>query len=208
MNKYAILPLMVFVLSGVIVNNLCTTSQQIDNGITFSTEGGQYNCWVAYDFNPDSGYTITDVSGQWIYNLGPSAVGDMNFAIYKSDLNSLPIYTFTIPLEDYVEYDTGINVFGRDVFQADIALGANEFPVQGGILYWIAMQMDSEDKVFFIFREDSIIDDVIWWYSYDGVWESSYDFFGGTAAEGSYAVYGEVTGIESASLGEIKALFR
>lgn len=126
----------------------------------------------------------------------------MNFAIYLEDFDDPPIITFTISEEDYTETDTGSEYVGRDVYRGDIPLGGEAFTATTGNKYWIAMQMESDDGVFATGWE-SVVGDGAWEYSTFTGWTQD-----PVNEDCSYALYGEVTGVESASMGGVKALFK
>ncbi|MCP4230688.1 MAG: hypothetical protein GY771_11165 [bacterium] len=187
-----LLPVLAFAAKGELVDNLASGSDPFgyDYGFFFIY-------WVAFDYDPDDMCVVDEVKLDWV-NLG-SGRGDMNFAIYLEDFDDPPIFTFTIPEEDYTEDDSGLHYGGYIVSRGDIPLGDDAFEVTSGNKYWIALQIDSSDVVVAVLWM-SIIGEHAW--KYYGEWDT-YE-----TGECSYALYGEVNGIEGASLGEIKALFK
>ncbi|MCP4231643.1 MAG: hypothetical protein GY771_16045 [bacterium] len=91
---------------------------------------------------------------------------------------------------------------GYTVFQGDIPFADDTFEVTADIKYWFALHMECEGQALFC-NNISLIGEQHWWCLH-GVWGSCQDYFGETR-EGCYAIYGDSTGIESASLGQIKA---
>lgn len=200
-------------LKDTLVDNLCTTSGQITNGYSAGTIGGAYNRWIAFDYLPSGDdYSIEGFHDHWLYYAGGTDLGDTLFEIYEADLNTAPVYSIFVDVADIVESDSGLDAFGRDVYltEYDFLGQSDEWDATDGTLYWVALQMDTpSDNPFHAVREDSIIEDMCWWYGDVGYWANSYDSFGETA-EGSYALFGVVGGaaIESASLGTLKASFK
>ncbi|MCP4230037.1 MAG: hypothetical protein GY771_07800 [bacterium] len=192
-----LLPIFAFAVKGELVDNLAQYPG--DYGWTWPFyPAGSNGFWIAFDYDPDSSYLVDEVKMDWVYLENESSRGDMNFRIYLDVFDDPPILTFTIPEEDYTESDTGMNYAGYDIYRGDIQLGDDAFEVTSGHKYWIALRMDIDGGVHAL-GVGSVVGEVAWFCHYE--WEPTY-------YECSYALYGEVSGIEGASLGEIKALFK
>lgn len=193
------IPVFAFAAKGALIDNLCY-SGAYNWDWPFSTIGGEYSRWVAFDYNPDSTYVIDEVKMDWVYYLNIVNRGDMNFGIYLGNVEDPPIISFTIPEADYTESDTGFDYYGHHVYRGEIPLGDEAFNVSPGNTYWIALQIDSENNVFSAGWEH-IVGEPGWSYEEEYGWAGYYD-------ECSYALYDSSVGIKSSSLGEIKASFR
>lgn len=186
-----------------LVNNL-SDSGSYSWDWPFFTGGGAYVYWIAFDYDPDDTYLVDQVKFDWVYGNNTSCRGDMNFEIYLEDFDDPPLFSFTVQEEDYIESDTGYGYAGRDVYRGDIPLGSGAFGVTPDSEYWIALQVDTpeaSDRVHAV-GWGNIVGDRPWYHDTFG-WHHH-----PLTDECSYALYGEVTGVESASLGEIKALFK
>ncbi|MCP4230176.1 MAG: hypothetical protein GY771_08505 [bacterium] len=158
--------------------------------------------WYAVDFDPEEPYFITDFSGQWLYTGNPSA-GDIYFEIYQEDFDQAPIYEFAIAAGDYDEYDTGFSALGYPVYQGDIPFTDNAFEVSTGEKYWFVLTMEYDQGMACLCNNHNLIGEEHW-TCIVGEWYSSSDYYG-HSREGCYAIYDDTTGIESTSLGQIKA---
>lgn len=196
-----LLPVLAFAAKGVLVDNLYEGGSYYDWDWPFSTDGGLYDWWIAFDYDPDGIYTVSQIKMDWVYLDNISCRDDMNFAIYLDDFDDPPIITFTVHEEDYTESDTGFDYVGRDVYRGDIPLGNSAFDVSPGNKYWIALQMDADEWIHAV-GWYSIVGEVPW-YKWNEGWQEHHTYH-----ECSYALYDDTVGIKGASLGEIKALFR
>jgi hypothetical protein len=129
----------------------------------------------------------------------------MYFEVYDTDLNTTPIADFTVVAGDVTETNTGWSYAGRIVF-----LGEFPFPspvaLANGTTYWTAFSMDSTDGAFAITAN---------WGSPN--WSSCQQNFqgggwgipdGAEPCDISMRMDGGTSGIESASLGTLKASFK
>ncbi|MCP4231874.1 MAG: hypothetical protein GY771_17230 [bacterium] len=185
----------------VIVDNLVTESGQIDCAHHMY---GPNDWWIAVDWTPDNDYEWWDWSFHLI-TLGEHPF-DLNVEVYNTDLNTDPIDSFTVPEGDITSTDSGFTAFGYTVYLCEMEVTCTVDFLEGGY-YWIAHTfINATNEIFMVTRRDSIIDDEF--YFYDGSeWYRCSDFFG-HYGEGSYAIGGTPTAIESASLGEIKAAYK
>ncbi|MCP4230372.1 MAG: hypothetical protein GY771_09525 [bacterium] len=194
---FILIPVLAFAAKGELVGNLCT------HGVyswdyRFYTNGGEYDYWVAFDYDPTDSYIVDQVKMDWVYVSGIH--DDMNFDIYLEDFDDPPIISFTVAGEDYTESDTGFGYVGYDVIRGDIPLGDNAFSFSPGNKYWLALQIDCTGSAFATLWESEVGEPA--WCNGDLGWYSD------EYSDCSYAIYGESTGVEGASLGEIKALFK
>ncbi|MCP4228783.1 MAG: hypothetical protein GY771_01360 [bacterium] len=202
MKWFTLLLLSVFAFAarGELVDNLASESGDYCWDWPFNRSGSN-GIWIAFDYDPDGSYLVDRVKMDWVYLDNVSSRDDMNFAIYLEDFDDPPILTFTVPEEDYTESDTGLTyVTYWDVYRGDIPLGDSAFGVTPGNKYWIALRIDTDESVHAL-GWSSVVGEIAWWCPYE--WEE-----GNGPFECSYALYGEVSGIEDASLGEIKGSFR
>ncbi|MCP4228671.1 MAG: hypothetical protein GY771_00795 [bacterium] len=188
----------------VIQDNLVTESGQITNG--YSLYGGN-NWWGAIDWIvTDNDWTFR----RWTHDVIPLGATkfDMFMEIYEDDLNSSPIDSFTVTEGDITSTDTGLTAFGYPIYRNVMDVNPTTNPFRNGGTYWIAISYDATDNLFWTVREDSVVDDYIYFYDGSG-WYSAPDFFGENT-EGSYMIEGSIyeVAVESASLGTVKAAFK
>ncbi|MCP4231872.1 MAG: hypothetical protein GY771_17220 [bacterium] len=156
----------------VIVDNLVTESGQITNG--YSLYNGN-NWWAAIDWVVSGGDWDWD---HWIHDVLPLGATkyDLFMEIYETDPNTSPIDSFTVPVGNITSTDTGLSAFGITNWRNDMdvsgLVSVNSF--NDGTTYWIALSYDAPiDNIFWSIRDDSIIDDCIWFYDgsewHDGI---------------------------------------
>ncbi|MCP4231398.1 MAG: hypothetical protein GY771_14790 [bacterium] len=189
--------------SDVIVDNLVTSYDQVKNGYSLY---GPDNSWCAID------WVVSDndwVFRRWTHDIITfgSWKYDLFIELYEIDFNSDPVDSFTIPRDEITSTNTGIGTFEFPVIRNGMDVFSTVYPFFENTTYWIACSYDASHNIYWVVREDSIVDDYIWFY--DGSdWYSAPDFFGENA-EGSFMIEGIVySAVEGASLGEIKASFR
>ncbi|MCP4229096.1 MAG: hypothetical protein GY771_02975 [bacterium] len=181
------------------IDNLCSSEGDVING--YSMYAGN-NWWVAIDWVPVNDWTFD----HWTWDIIPlGGYGvDVYMEIFDTDLNSAPIDSFTISAGDVSWAGAGYNAFGYTVQRGDCDVNPTTDPFVGGTTYWIAVQMNLSDNAFWTVW-NSIVEDYVYFYDGSG-WFSAPDFFGENS-EGSYMIEGG-TGVESASLGTLKASFK
>lgn len=193
-------------LKDILVDNLVTSAGQFSNGYSAFTGGGSYDRWVAFDYIPEAGsdWNVEDLHLHVIFTGGQ---GDMNVMFFEGDTpGGDTVTSFTVDLGDLDISDSGMMAFGYTVYNVEFEFEC--VMLTGGEYYWIAVQCDTSSNVFFMVREDSIVDDYCWFKADDGVWYSAPNYFG-EYSELSYIITGyEVpTAVIPSSVGQIKSLF-
>ncbi|MCP4231873.1 MAG: hypothetical protein GY771_17225 [bacterium] len=184
----------------IIVDNLCSSGGDIINGISIYNGN---NWWCAIDWITDDDWSFE----HWTWDIIPFGGYNVDtyMEIFETDLNTTPIDSFTISAGDISWNPAGYSAFGYTVLRGDCDVNPTTDPFNEGTTYWIALSMDLSDNALWMCWI-SVVDDYIYWY--DGsAWYNAYDHFG-EPMEGSYAIGGSPTVVESASLGEIKAAFK
>ncbi|MCP4228672.1 MAG: hypothetical protein GY771_00800 [bacterium] len=185
----------------VLVDNLVPSASDIVSGYSMY---GPNNWWLAIDWSPSGAdYTWEN----WAFHLIPLGDHpyDLNIEVYDTDLNTTPIDSFTVPVGDITDTDTGMTAFGNRVYLCEMNIICNVNFLNGGY-YWIAQTFDAIDNIFWIVWWN-VID--LWIYFYDGsAWYSAPDYFGENS-EGSYMIEWDYHWpVESASVGEIKVAYK
>ncbi|MCP4229221.1 MAG: hypothetical protein GY771_03620 [bacterium] len=185
----------------ILYDNLVTDQNDVTDGFGFDSNRGW---WIADDYVPDYDVTGNAFSGHWLYEDNSPGSGDLYFAIYQNDINAPPVYEFFVPAADVTETDSGMVAFGYDIYYGEM-----DWPVEVafnvGSTYYIGMQMDTSERVYFVLH-DNIIGDR-YWFKLGGFWEQSPIWpFG--FRDLSMALYWYPNAVEGASLGQIKASYR
>ncbi len=192
-------------LKDVLVDNLVTSSGQFSNGYSAFTGGGSYDRWVAFDYTAPEGsdWNVEDLHMHAIFTGGQ---GDMNVIFYEDIPGGDILISFSVDLGDVDITDSGMTAFGYTVYNVEFEFEC--VMLTGGEYYWIAVQCDTSSNVFFMVREDSIVEDYCWFKADDGIWYSAPDYFF-EYSELSYIITGyEVpSAVQPSSVGEIKSLF-
>ena len=90
--------------SGGFYDRLVTDGVFYTNALAFGQVGP---FWMADDYQADNHYSYYEYSLHYLYFGYASAVADTYFEIYEDDLNTSPIYDFTVNASDISETDTG-----------------------------------------------------------------------------------------------------
>ena len=177
------------------------------SAISFSTIDGAYNRWVANDYEPPGPTSIDGFAAHYCYFDDVQTPGDFTIEVYENDLDSAPFATVSVPVGDITETDTG---WVTPTSGVTVWLGEMTFTSVTGLTYnntyWVAAQIDSTINVFNCCVEHLYWDEM-YWYGDDGYWIAGSGEWPGNDFETSVRFDG-VAGIESASVGEIKAIFK
>jgi len=181
--------------------------------LPFSPWDTSSDCRIAADYVPPSGETavLRGFGINYCYAYDNVQLGDMYIDVYDTDLDSAPIAEIFVDAGDIDEYYTGwdsptngFNIyFGEMIFdEADWVDG-----LVGGNTYWISARMDSSNGVFCVTVDHDDWEEGYWYRSFTG-WQSVSEAWPGTDFD--FAVLfrgGGLIGIESSSIGAIKAVF-
>jgi hypothetical protein len=177
------------------------------SAISFSTIDGAYNRWVANDYEAGGSTSIDGFAAHYGYFEDDHQPGDFNIEVYENDLNTSPIGTAYVAVGDLNETDTGWVTPTSGVV---VWLGEMTFTSITGLTYgntyWVAAQIDSATNAFNCCVE-LLYWDEMYWYGDDAYWIAGSVQWPGNTFETSVRFDG-TAGIESASVGEIKAIFK
>jgi hypothetical protein len=169
-------------------------------GSTAYAYSGTYGYWMADDFVADKGYEYRGFAQHGI-PLGGSAPGDTDFEIYENDLTGAPVDSFTVNSGNITQTDTGWTFAGYNVYQYDYIF-SDIFTISDGFTYWTGFTMTTGGGIFAIMNESG---------PNVPAWDPAEQYNSGWGSVGidlSMRLDGNVTAVESASLGEVKAVFR
>jgi hypothetical protein len=162
---------------------------------------GTYGYWIADDFEADDDYDY-DGFGQHGIPLGGSAPGDTDFELYDTDLTGAPTESFTVSAGDITQTNTGWTFAGYSVYLYDYIF-PDTYSLANGSKTWTAFTMTTGGGMFAIMNETG--PNVPAWdpaEQYNSGW-------GSVGVDASMRLDGDVgVGVESASLGEVKAVFK
>ncbi len=160
--------------------------------------------YYADDFYPDSDYEFTKFSFHAASEKPEIPVNlILNVEIYHSILSDAPVYAEDFGTHEFGIINTGWYYEDYPVFRIEVDIPPTTFiSVTRGEAYWSAYNMEHDDDIFFIGQND--VEGLSLRTGVGGNWvpytPDIYDV--------SMRCEGTKVGIDSASLGQIKAVFK
>jgi hypothetical protein len=190
--------------AGILEDNLATTSQEIHN---FEKASKWDDSWLAIDYTPPAAVAVTAFRHHYIYNATPLK-NQLNFQLIRGDnpgVGSL-VATWSVPAAGWTEFDTGWVMFTRKVYLCIVPFNPPR-ALSPSVRYWFAYQSENDQPaniVYWAFRPS--VKGYPLWVKYSGndPWQR-HPYF---TCDGSYRLDGGYTGVDAASFGKIKALYR
>lgn len=190
---------------GILDDNLATAQGQFRGG---KTGDRYYNSWVAIDYTPTAGVTVTTFRHHYLYNTAPLK-NQLNFQLIRGEnprVGSV-VSTWSVRAANWNEINTGWFAFGRPVYLCVVPFSPGR-ALAARVRYWFAYQSEntqSANVVYWCYHYP--IKGEVMWHYLSGRWQSSVEWGYGNF-DMSYRIDGGFTAVTPASLGKVKALLR
>lgn len=161
---------------------------------------GEYHAVYADDFHADIDYEFTGLSFHFSVVISPPFDGELYIEVYEDDLDGFPACSIILDEDDYTTTTTDMWYEGKQVILLESEFSPISIHFESGNIYWIAYNMEHDDAIFSIGHDPDYWDNL---HENDGGGWGPY----GSDIDASMRLEGFV-GIESISLGQIKAAFK
>ncbi|MCP4230579.1 MAG: hypothetical protein GY771_10610 [bacterium] len=199
------LPLLILIVPVLVYGSSYTWDQLVsgpddwsDTPIDFTRTDYSWYYWVTDDFIPDNSASYSVFALHYFYERGGSSLGVTAIEIFEGSPNTAPLDGFFLTSSDNTEIDTEWTFDDKKIWLGEFNFEDRNVNVSAGTTYWTAIRMETSDTVF------AIMQDTIHWNSA----QHFYTKWTETGTDMSMSINPPETGIESASLGEIKAAFK